>query len=113
MTRAQKIIRNLSFESKNFDIYNPEFSSDDNQDIDEDEDERLFASEEAKGKICDERLSELNPCGDGDSIDSHSSTSHPNIHPDLLSQALSIGHDKTTSNSAQSNKTEMERCPLP
>lgn len=85
MTRSQKIIRNLSFDSKTFDIYNPEFSSDGDQEPDEDEDERLFASEEAKGKICDERLSELNPCGDGDTIESNSSSSQPSIRPDLLS----------------------------
>ena len=71
MSRAQKIIRNLSFESGTFDIFSPNFSSDGGSSED---DEHLFADEEAKGKICDERLSELNPCSDGDTIDSHSSS---------------------------------------
>ena len=123
MTRAQKIISNLSFESDSFDIYNPKFSSDQEAltDLDqdgeiEDEDERMFASEEAKGKICDERLSEMNPCIDdessaeddtsdnNDSVDSNSSstTSQPNIRPDLLSQALSAtgARDRTLSNNS-------------
>ena len=98
MTRAQKIIRNLSFDSDTFDIYNPKFSSDEEEEIilTDDDDERMFASEEAKGKICDERLSELNPCIDDDEqssqensdfndSNSSSTTSQPNIRPDLLS----------------------------
>ena len=57
MTRAQRIIRDISFETDVYDIYSPKFSScADNTDEDE------FEYEEAEGKICDERLSELNPC---------------------------------------------------
>lgn len=121
MSRAQKIIRNISFESATYDIYRPEFSSDASNtsskcDRSREEDEQLFASEEAKGRICDERLSEMNPCGEGDYFESSgSSTSLPSIKPALLSQALSIGRDRSQSNefSAQSNKTEIERCPVP
>ena len=114
----------MSFESKDntFDIYKPHFSSDEGSKngadltLDDEDDERMFASEEAKGKICDERLSELNPCISDDSNTSNSSqcsidngevndedddddeddtvrtdsstSSQPNIRPDLLSQAL-------------------------
>ena len=117
MSRAQKIIRNLSFDSDTYDIYAPKFSSEGadsaHHDFDIEAEEHLFETEEAKGKICDERLSEMNPCGDGDSLDSDSSASEPNIRPDLLSQALSAaGHNPSQlSSGAQSNNTEMERCP--
>ena len=86
MTRAQRIIRNMSFESDAFDIYSPKYSSDGGIDSDDD---HLFADEEAEGKICDERLSELNPC-DGDSF--------------IISD---VDND-----SKSSNKTELERCPI-
>ena len=59
MTRAQRIIRDISFESETHDIFNPKFSSGGET---EDEDLDQFEDEEADGKICDERLSELNPC---------------------------------------------------
>ena len=59
MTRAQRVFRNISFDSEVHDVYNPRFSSEEGDDSDE------FADkEEAKGKICDERLSEINPCND-------------------------------------------------
>lgn len=59
MTRAQRVFRNISFDSEVHDVYNPRFSSEEGDDSDEFADE-----EEAKGKICDERLSEINPCND-------------------------------------------------
>ena len=62
MSRGQRIVRDISFESGYHDIYNPKYSSEDGGDDpawDEFADE-----EEAKGRVCDERLSELNPCDD-------------------------------------------------
>jgi hypothetical protein len=58
MSRAQKIYRDISFDSEIHDVYNPKFSSEDGDESDE------FADEEAKAKVCDERLSELNPCNE-------------------------------------------------
>ena len=52
-------MRDISFDSVSHDIYRPEYSSDGDTKGDLD----LFEDEEAEGKICDERLSELNPCG--------------------------------------------------
>lgn len=59
MTRAQRIIRDISFESETYDIFHPAFSSGGEE---TDDDLGRFEDEEAEGKICDERLSELNPC---------------------------------------------------
>ena len=60
MTRAQKVVRDISFDSEVYDVYNPKFDSDN----DDQNDSERFEDEEADGKICDERLSELNPCND-------------------------------------------------
>ena len=81
MSRAQRIIRDISFESETHDIYNPKFSSEDG-DAKENTDD--FAdNEEAEGKICDERLSEMNPCD----------------------------NSAKSNSSVKSNKTQLERCP--
>jgi len=61
MSRAQKIYRDISFDSEVYDVYNPKFSSEDGDESDE------FADEEAKAKVCDERLSEINLCSESSS----------------------------------------------
>ena len=60
MTRAQKLFRDISFESETHDIYNPQYSSD----ADSQSEKDRLDDEEAEGKICDERVSHLNPCED-------------------------------------------------
>ena len=73
MSRAQKIIRDISFESAVHDIYNPCYSSDGEKNG---EDLASVEHEEAAAEICDERISELNPCDDStpesDSFSEHS-----------------------------------------
>ena len=68
MTRAQRILRDISFESTQHDIFNPCYSSDgaetDDERNEDQEDLNRIEDEEADGKICDERLSEMNPCDD-------------------------------------------------
>lgn len=57
-------MRDISFESKQHDIFNPCYSSDGAETDDDQEDLNRIEDEEADGKICDERLSEMNPCDD-------------------------------------------------
>lgn len=91
MTRAQRIVRDDSFESETYNIFNPKFSSG-GEETDHDDLSR-FEDEEAEGKICDERLSELNPC-DYSANESLGDTGSPIRH------------------SHSSNKTQLERCPV-
>ena len=86
MTRAQRIIRDISFETNVHDIYSPKFSS-----CGDNTDEDQFEYEEAEGKICDERFSELNPCDDS-------------VNNSISRQSSQLW------TSQSSNKTQLERC---
>ena len=86
MTRAQRIIRDISFETDVHDIYSPKFSS-----CGDNTDEDQFEYEEADGKICDEHISELNPCD----CSNNNSLSH---------------HSSQHWSSQNSDKTLLERC---
>lgn len=87
MSRAQKIIRDISFDSDCHDIYRPEYSSDGDTKDDLDR----FEDEEAEGKICDERLSELNPCGEGSSNSDSLKSGPENLSSSPASELLQVG----------------------
>ena len=104
MSRAQKIIRDISFESNFHDIYSPKFSSSasyQNEEFDR------FEEEEAEGQICDERFSEQPDCSN--SIDSDSELLY--TQGQFLKKNTPIEKPKVLSR-ASSEKTEIERCPM-
>ena len=102
MSRAQKIARDISFESVAHDIYNPKFSSE----SDQGEDADIFEDEEAEGQICDERLSELNPCANSQDSDSSAESEKQKLQQ---KKRRTLGGKGETNSS---NKTEIERCPM-
>lgn len=56
MTHKQKIYRDISFDSEVYNIYDPKFESD------EEAGAAVSDDESSEAKICDERLSSMNPC---------------------------------------------------
>ena len=113
MSRAQKIFRNISFDSDTYDIYKPQFDSELDKDDHFEDDSDFFADQEANGKICDEHISELNPCNDISCQSNSSSLSQSLLKRRLKNgiRALSVGAKvKSVKSSNKSNKTELERC---
>ena len=67
----------------------------------------IFEDEEAEGQICDERLSELNPCANSEDSDSSAESEKQKL---LQKKRRTLGKGETSGNS--SNKTEIERCQM-